>query len=210
MKTYRAALAAGFALLCILFAMVAVQDAFAQTVVSSAPTSLAPPAATWEASIALIRDSMIATILAVIAGVISWLSSLAPAWARALIDKATTSEAVNWEDYVSTALGKAFDVAAAKVGATPENLASAEQKADFMGWAVGTLRKYNKDIVSFLDKDGNGVVDLVELELAKRGASPKLFAGTEEAQAAPMARRSQRTAAMPDATLAKFAPKGRA
>lgn len=149
--------------------------ALAQDAVAVMPTGPAPVDDSWAASIALIRDSLIATILAVIAGVLSWASSKAPAWLKAVIDKATTSEALNWEEYVSAALTKAFDVAAAKVGVDADSLETMEQKADFLGTAVGTLRKYNKDIVAYLDKDANGVIDLVELELLKRGAPAKLF-----------------------------------
>ena len=157
------------------FIFAAMGVAFAQDVVAATPTGPAPVDDSWAASIALIRDSLIATILAVIAGVLSWASSKAPAWLKAVIDKATTSEALNWEEYVSAALTKAFDVAAAKVGVDADSLETMEQKADFLGTAVGTLRKYNKDIVAYLDKDANGVIDLVELELLKRGAPAKLF-----------------------------------
>ena len=149
--------------------------AMAQDAVTVTPTGPAPVDDSWAASVALIRDSLIASILAVIAGVISWASTYLPAWLKAIIDKITTSEAVEWDDYVRIAIGNAFDVAAAKVGVTAENLESMEQKADFLGTAVGTLKRYNKDIVAYLDKDANGVIDLVELELMKRGASPKLF-----------------------------------
>jgi len=149
--------------------------AFAQDAVAVTPTGPAPVDDSWAASIALIRDSLIAAILTVIAGVMSWGSTKLPAWLKAIIDKITTSEALNWEEYVSAALTKAFDVAAAKVGVDADSLETMEQKADFLGTAVGTLRKYNKDIVSYLDKDANGVIDLVELELLKRGAPAKLF-----------------------------------
>lgn len=159
----------------IAFIFAAMGVAFAQDVVAVVPTGPAPVDDSWAASIALIKDSLIATILAVIAGVLSWASSKAPAWLKAIIDKATTSEALNWEEYVSAALTKAFDVAAAKVGVDADSLETMEQKADFLGTAVGTLRKYNKDIVAYLDKDANGVIDLVELELLKRGAPAKLF-----------------------------------
>ena len=154
--------------------------AMAQDAVTVTPTGPAPVDDSWAASIALIRDSLIATILAVIAGVISWASAHAPAWLKAIIDKLTTSEAIEWDDHVRIALGNAFDVAAAKVGVTAENLTTLEQKTDFVGWAVGALHKYNKEIVSFVDKDQNGVIDLVELELAKRGADPKLFQAAPE------------------------------
>lgn len=149
--------------------------AVAQDAIAVTPTGPAPVDDSWAASIALIKDSLIATILAVIAGVMTWASSHAPAWLKAIIDKLTTSEAIEWDDHVRLALGNAFDIAAAKVGVTAENLATLEQKADFMSWAVGALRKYNKEIVAFVDKDQNGVIDLVEVELAKRGANPKLF-----------------------------------
>lgn len=201
--------------------------AMAQDAVAVTPTGPAPVDDSWAASIALIRDSLIATILAVIAGVISWASAHAPAWLRAIIDKLTTSEAIEWDDHVRIALTNAFDIAAAKVGVTPENLESLEQKADFMGWAVGALRKYNKEIVSFADKDQNGIVDLVEIELAKRGANPKLFQVEPEPfpldmpPQAPQAamgfvggsqsRRVQRVpAATPEAALAsKFSARGK-
>lgn len=166
-------LALSFAAFCIL--LLVSMAAMAQDAVAVTPTGPAPVDDSWAASIALIRDSLIATILAVIAGVLSWASSKAPAWLKAIIDKATTSEALNWEEYVSAALTKAFDVAAAKVGVDADSLETMEQKADFLGTAVGTLRKYNKDIVAYLDKDANGVIDLVELELLKRGAPAKLF-----------------------------------
>lgn len=159
----------------IAFIFAAMGVAFAQDVVAVVPTGPAPVDDSWAASIALIKDSLIATILAVIAGVMTWASSHAPAWLKAIIDKLTTSEAIEWDDHVRLALGNAFDIAAAKVGVTAENLATLEQKADFMSWAVGALRKYNKEIVAFVDKDQNGVIDLVEVELAKRGANPKLF-----------------------------------
>lgn len=149
--------------------------AVAQDAIAVTPTGPAPVDDSWAASIALIKDSLIATILAVIAGVMTWASSHAPTWLKAIIDKLTTSEAIEWDDHVRLALGNAFDIAAAKVGVTAENLATLEQKADFMSWAVGALKKYNKEIVAFVDKDQNGVIDLVEVELAKRGANPKLF-----------------------------------
>lgn len=166
-------LALSFAAFCIL--LLVSMAAMAQDAVAVTPTGPAPVDDSWAASIALIRDSLITTILAVIAGVISWGSSYAPAWLKAIIDKITTSEAIEWDDHVRIALTNAFDVAAAKVGVTAENLATMEQKADFLSWVVSTLKRYNKEIVSFADKDQNGIIDLVEVELAKRGANPKLF-----------------------------------
>ena len=98
------------------FIFAAMGLAFAQDAVTVVPTGPAPVDDSWAASIALIRDSLIASILVVITGVISWVSTKLPSWLKAIIDKITTSEALNWEEYVSAALTKAFDVAAAKVG----------------------------------------------------------------------------------------------
>lgn len=163
-----------FMLVAFIIALVLAAGAMAQDVVAVAPTGPAPSGGSWQASITLARDTAVAMILAVIAGVVSWGSQHAPAWVKATLDRLTTSEAIEWDDYVRTALNGAFDVAIAKVG-PPEALTSLKDKNEFTSWAIGTLNRFNRDIVDYLDKDGNGVIDLIDAELAKRGIAPKLL-----------------------------------
>lgn len=138
----------------------------------------------WEASIALVRDSFIAALIAVVSGAIAWLSRKADAWLGGRIDLNATMDALQWEQYLREAASNAFAHAQARLGLSPDKIATIEEKTNFLAAAFRFIAKHNDDIVKFADKDGNGVIDILETQLAK--IAPNLPRGAEPAAAPAM------------------------
>ncbi len=203
-----AAAAAALLAVFILFVVAAGHAAFAQDVISVTPTSPAPPPdSTWAEMIGLVRESFTAALLATAAGALAWLSTKIQAWTGGRIDLNETIEAVEWERYVDNAATKAFAYAQSKAGITPEKLDSLRQKDNFLAWALRYFADHHDDIVAYLDKNGNSVVDVLETRLV--GLAPdKVFPG-EDAEETKPAKRKAAPAGI-DPTIAKFAPKGNA
>jgi len=150
----------------------------------SAPA--APPVGA-EGILALIINSGTAAIVAVVGLIFSYLAPAilknVPEWIASSIDVKRATEALNWEPYVTSASHSAFEYAAAKLGITPDKINTYEQRADFLGWAINFINAHHDDIVAWSDKNGNGVIDILESRLASMAPNmpaPQVTSPAEE------------------------------
>lgn len=199
------AAAAALITIFILFAVYAGHAAFAQDVIAVTPTSPLPePESTWAGMIVIMRESFTAALLAVATTALAWFATKIQAWTGGRIDLNETIEAVEWERYVDSAAAKAFAYAQSKAGITPEKLDSLREKDNFLAWALRYIGDHHDDIVSYLDKNGNNVIDVLETRLV--GLAPdKVFPGVDVEETKPVRRKA--APADVDKTIAKFAPK---
>jgi hypothetical protein len=134
--------------LALAFAMMAV-PALAQ----AAPA--APPAAEPD-----LIDLVFSTTSAAISGLVAliWAAINPPPWLRAIADALTTKEALNWENLVNSALDRAEAYARTQFDL-------AKDRDGYVNAMVMFLHSYNREITKWADKDGNGVVDLIQTRL---------------------------------------------
>lgn len=119
----------------------------------------------------MLRDSLTAALLAVLTGALAWLSRRADSWFGAKIDLNSTLDSLHWQQYVKDAADDAFAYAQNRI-MPPEKISNLEEKASFLGAAYRFIKAHNNDIVAYADKNGNGVIDLLEALLAKRVSLP--------------------------------------
>lgn len=138
------ALAAFFVLVTLLTAGVALaQDA--------APAAAEAP----QDIIGLVFSSLSAGAAALVVAILAVVTKDAPAWVRAIIDSLTTKEAFNWEALLDSALDRAEAYARSKFDPL-------KQRNDYVNAMVGFVHTFNPEIVKWLDKNQNGVIDLIE------------------------------------------------
>lgn len=125
----------------------------------------APPVGI-EGILAIIGNSAATGLATLLTLIVGYFSPSLPAWLRSIIERNTTEEANKWEAYVTTAANSAFAYAQAKY-LSPEKIETYEQRADFLGYAINFINAHHDDIVAFADKNGNGVIDILESRLAK-------------------------------------------
>jgi hypothetical protein len=93
-------------------------------------------------------------------------------------------EALNWEGVIKSAADNAFAFATSRTGITPEGIKSLADKSAFLSVALQFANRYNPEILTFLDGDHNGVLDLLEAQLAK--IAPQAPVTPTPAQTPPM------------------------
>lgn len=136
-----------------------------------------PPVAAdagWAGFFALVRDSFSAAIVVIIAGLGTWVSTKIKGWAgdnetAKKVQTAATStlDALNWQALLKSAADDAFASATAKTGITPENITKLSEKSVFLNVALSFANRYNPEILAFLDGNNDGVLDILEAQLAK-------------------------------------------
>jgi hypothetical protein len=161
---------------------------------------------TWADMISLIRESATASLLAAATAGLAWLSTKVQKWFGVQIDLRETMEAIEWRRHLTEGSNEAFDYAQLKTGITPDKIKTREEKDDFLGHALRYMEEFNDDIVLFLDKNGNNVLDILETRLVK--IAPDAF--PVEPQPAVMARRASRAATADVAARFAAKPAGRA
>lgn len=139
-----------------------------------------PAAGGYEAMIGLVRESFTAALMAGATLLLGWFATTIKKWTAGRIDLDSTLEALEWERYVDDASRKSFSYAQIKLGLTPEKLKTEEEKGGFLAWALHYMRSHHEDIVAFADKNGNGVVDILEAQLAKIAPDHVFPAGTAQ------------------------------
>jgi hypothetical protein len=129
-----------------------------------------PPVAAdagWAGFFALVRDSLSAALVAIATGAAVWVSTKVQAWTGLHVDAKSTMEALNWEGVIKSAADNAFAFATSRTGITPENIKSLGDKSAFLNVALNFANRYNPEILAFLDGNHDGVLDLLEAQLAK-------------------------------------------
>lgn len=153
--------AAVFAVLFVLAVFFGIPVVHAQ---NAAPA--APPVG-GEGILDVVRSSVVTGAVSLFGVLLAVVSSYLPAWLKALVDSMTTSEGAKWQGYVSTATGEAFDYARSKLGIAPDKVASWSEKNAVLRFAEEFMVAHYADIVSYVDKNGNGLPDILETALAK-------------------------------------------
>lgn len=178
--------AAAALLILIVFGMVATAAVvFAQEAVP------APAEGGYEAMIVLVRESFTAALVAGATLLLGWFATTVKKWTAGRIDLDSTLDAVEWEKYIDDAARKAFSYAQIKLpGLTPQKLKTEEDKGGFLAWALHYIRTHHEDIVAIADKNGNGVIDLLEARLQALAPDHVFPAGTAQGFAASPKRRS--------------------
>lgn len=112
-------------------------------------------------------DLVFSTAGAAIGGLVvaTWAALKPPPWLKAVADAVTTKEALNWEHLVTSGLDRAEAYARTKYDA-------AKNSGDYARAMASFLESFNPEIVKWADKNGNGIVDLIETRLPP-GSVPK-------------------------------------
>lgn len=105
--------------------------------------------------IGLVFSSASAGAAALVMAILGVVTANAPAWVKAIVDHLTTREAFNWEGLLDSALDRAEAYARSKFDPL-------KQRNDYINAMVGFIHTFNPEIVKWLDKNQNGVIDLIE------------------------------------------------
>lgn len=116
--------------------------------------------------IGLIFSSAAAGAASLVAVILAAITPHIPAWARAIVDAVTTREAATWEGLIDSALDRAEAYARTKFDAIKD-------RAGYMNAMVMFLHAYNREIVEWADKNGNGVIDIIETRLPPGPPTPR-------------------------------------
>jgi hypothetical protein len=107
-------------------------------------------------------------------GALIWAAINPPPWLRAIADFMTTKEALNWEGLVNSALDRAEAYARTQFDLQKD-------RSGYVNAMVMFLHSYNREIVKWADKDGNGVIDLIQTRLPAGSVAPALASGSASA-----------------------------
>lgn len=112
-------------------------------------------------------DLMFSTAGAAIGGLVvaAWAMLKPPPWLKAVADAVTTKEALNWEHLVTSGLDRAEAYARTKYDA-------AKDSGDYARAMGSFLESFNPEIVKWADKNGNGIIDLIETRLPPGSVPP--------------------------------------
>lgn len=150
---YARAIGLALFVLVMLFALAMMAaPAFAQ---DAAP--VAPEASTKD-MIDLVFSSAAAGAMSLGAVLLAFLAKHLPGWLTPILDYITTSEADRWEALVTSGLDRAEAYARTKFDAVKDRAGYVNAMATF-------LAMFNREIVQFADKNGNGIIDLIETRL---------------------------------------------
>lgn len=116
-------------------------------------------------------DLIFSTTGAAIGGLVAmvWAALKPPPWLQAIANALTTKEALNWENLLNSALSRLRDHLKIKI-------TEATDRSQAIEVATGFLNTFYPEIVRWLDKDKNGVIDLIEPFLPPEKPGPKPLA----------------------------------
>ena len=117
-----------------------------------------------------------------IAAVVTRLWNMIPVWAQAAIDKMTTTDSKEWRENVREAAYDALMHATVKLKIDPKSIQSWEEKNAFLSLAGQFITRFDPDIKALVDKDGDGIPDILEIALAKIAPNTAMIGKPELAQ----------------------------
>jgi hypothetical protein len=132
-----------------------------------APPTASPaaPEATTKDLIDLIFSSAAAGAMSLGAVLMAFLAKHLPAWLTPILDWITTSEADRWERLITSGLDRAEAYARTKFDVLKDRAGYVNAMATF-------LAMFNREIVQYADKNGNGIIDLIETRLPPDPSPP--------------------------------------
>jgi hypothetical protein len=153
----------------------------------AAPVAAPAPETTTKDLIDLVFSSAAAGAMSLGAVLVAFLARHLPKWMGPILDYITTSEADRWERLVTNGLDRAEAYARTKFDAVKDRAGYVNAMATF-------LAMFNREIVAWADKDGNGIIDLIETRLppAPNAPAPKPAAmPVQPLMATPLRRKSR-------------------
>ncbi len=105
-----------------------------------------------------------------------------PIWAQAAIDRLTTTDSKEWRENVREAAYDALMHATVKLKIDPKSIHSWEEKNAFLALAGQFITRFDPDIKALVDKDGDGIPDILEIALAKIAPNTAMIGKPEMAQ----------------------------
>lgn len=154
---------------------------------ATAAATPAPAGADVTPFVTLIRDTLAAALLAVLTAAAGWLTAQVSKWTAGRINLQDVTRDLQMEQYSKAAIDKAFSYAFKRVGITPEQLGDVQFRSQILQYAAGFLSSQYPEVIKWIDKDKNGVIDFVETFLP----SPEL-AAAPAAPAAAVARKPRK------------------
>lgn len=106
----------------------------------------------------LVFSSAAAAATSLLAVILAFVARILPKWAGPVFDLITTTEASRWEQYQDAALDRAEAWARTKFDALKD-------RNGYVNAVVTFLHAHNSDLLKYVDKNGNGVIDLLEARL---------------------------------------------
>lgn len=128
------------------------------TVALAQDAAPAAPEGSTKDLIDLVFSSAAAGAMSLGAVVLAFVAKHIPAWLTPVLDFITTSEAKRWEDLTTAALDRAEAYARARYDVLKDRAGYVNAMAIF-------LAQFNREITQWADKNGNGIIDLIETRL---------------------------------------------
>lgn len=152
------------------FALFVLVMLFALAMLAAPAFAQEAPAPAQPDMIDLIFSSAAAAATSLLAVILALIARLLPKWAGPVFDMITTTEAVRWEQYQDAAFDRAEAWARTKFDAIKD-------RNGYVNAVVTFLQAHNRDLMQYVDKNGNGIIDLLEARLppvegGKKAAAP--------------------------------------
>lgn len=112
-----------------------------------------------------VKDTIIAILTAVLTGALGWLTARVAAWTGGKIRLDDVIRDNQMEQYAKSAVEKAFTFALTRVGVNWDQLQNVQIKNQVLRQATDFLLSQYPEVVKWVDKDQNGVIDWVETML---------------------------------------------
>lgn len=112
-----------------------------------------------------IQETIITILTAVITGAAAWLAGKVTVWTNGRIKLDEVVRDSHMEGYARGAVEKAFAFALARAGVSWDAISNVQIKNQVLRFAVDFLLSQYPEVVKWVDKDNNGLIDWVETML---------------------------------------------
>jgi hypothetical protein len=113
----------------------------------------------------ILRDTLIAALLAIVTAAAGWLSAQISRWTHGRIALDGVARDLQMEDYARLAVDKALSYALQRTGTSVDELRNVQVKSQVLQYAMRFLTSQYPEVVRWIDADDNGVIDWVETHL---------------------------------------------
>lgn len=148
------------------FAGVASAQEAAPISVDEIAAPVAEPEATTQDILSLVFSTAAAGAMSIGAVLMAVLARFLPRWLMGVVEWFWTSEADRWERLVTNGLDRAESYARSQFDV-------GKDRAGFVNAMAMFLAKYNREIVQWADKDGDGIIDLIQTRLPPAPNAPQ-------------------------------------
>lgn len=138
-----------------------------QFLAAPAPAPAAPAADGADVTpyLTILRDTLIAALLAIVTAAAGWLSAQISRWTHGRIALDGVARDLQMEDYARLAVDKALSYALQRTGTSVDELRNVQVKSQVLQYAMRFLTSQYPEVVRWIDADDNGVIDWVETHL---------------------------------------------